>query len=48
MDDTCNVCKFDFFYKIFILVLLIAFLSFSVVVYYKSLNSMKHKELSGR
>ena len=34
--------------KIICLILLVFFLSLSLYVYYKSLNNMKHKDLSGR
>jgi hypothetical protein len=46
--QTCSIYKNNWFYKIFILIILMGFLSFSLYVYYKSLNNIKHKELEGR
>jgi len=47
-NQTCSIYKNNWFYKIFILIILMCFLSFSLYVYYKSLNNIKHKELEGR
>jgi hypothetical protein len=46
--QTSSIYKNNWFHKIFILIILMCFLSFSLYFYYKSLNNIKHKELEGR
>ena len=48
MGETCNIYTSGIIYKLLILILLVGFLSTSLYMYYKSLNNIKHNELSGR
>ena len=48
IGDTCNIYTSNIIFKLIILFLLVIFLSTSLYMYYKSLNNIKHKELSER
>lgn len=48
INGTCSQFKDNWIYKILLLLVLMGILGFSLYFYYRSLNSMKHKELEGR
>lgn len=48
MEGTCSPSKSGIIYKLGVLLLLVSLLSISLLIYYKSLKSIKQRDLEGR